>query len=757
MSEELTSAEVSEPEQDIQTEIEDLRNGLLPKFHSFLLVYAWLWYVMVTLRHAEPGLHDVPLIAVPLAVLISARLRVRYQAAACWVVLTVLVAVYLLARRMGFEDMGRVLSPVSIVAANALLGTRECALFASLLWLADLVGLRLSTGEIPAREAAEAALPHGLVCVAVLLATQPFETSVSWALNGWSRAREALFQGREQRGRLYRTLRALEEATYRIERMNNELIFARGEAEEARALKARFVSTVSHELRGPLNLILGFSRLITLSPESYKEPLPRAYRADMYTIYRTTQHMVDLLDDVLDLTQIEVQKLPLYREPIDIRRDVVEQVTEVVRPLTERKGIYLRCEGPAELPVLAADKVRLRQALLNLLVNAVRLTTKGGVMVRTAATEREVIVEVEDTGPGISPEDLPRLFQDFSQVRVRSSGDDSPGSGLGLVITKHIVELHGGQIRAEAGREAGMLFTLTLPLPGTTPAVPRVVTTAEGQRQRPAQVCLVVHPDPTVVRLLSRYLEGYRLVGIPNPQDVARLVDELHPHAVIAAPALAPELRPHLSGTAWRVPLVACGLPHDLVGSGAEGVVGILTKPVMPAPLHAMLNRVDRGEEITLLLVDDDPHAVRLLERMIMALPRPYRILKAYNGRHALELMRDAPPDAVFVDLVMPDIDGWQVIARMREDALLREVPIIIVSAMDYAGHEIVLDEEIRLNNYAPIEVARGARCLRALLDELHPQYLATSDAVACEASAPGPRASEAPDRPPKPGQAAAG
>ncbi len=162
-------------------------------------------------------------------------------------------------------------------------------------------------------------------------------------------------------------VRALEEATYRIERMNNELIVARREAEEARALKARFVATVSHELRGPMNLILGFSRLMALSPKSYEQPLPRCYRADIHTIYRNCQHVLALVDDILDLSQIEAQRLPLVRDRVDLEDDVVRKAVGIVESLMERKGLTLRLELAGNLPWVLADQVRLRQALLNLL------------------------------------------------------------------------------------------------------------------------------------------------------------------------------------------------------------------------------------------------------------------------------------------------------------------------------------------------------------------------------------------------------
>ncbi|MCD6520805.1 MAG: response regulator, partial [Anaerolineae bacterium] len=571
---------------------------------------------------------------------------------------------------------------------------------------------------------------YGLTLAASWLMDRPLKTSAEWAVSGWARAHASLAEARQRRAELYRALRALEEATYRIERMNNELLLAQREAEEARALKARFVATVSHELRGPLNLILGFAKLMALSPESYGQPLPPAYRADVDAIYRNAQHLVSLVDDVLELSQIEAQRLALLKDRIDLETDVVEKVVRIVQPLVERKGLYLRKELAGNLPWILADPVRLRQALLNLLTNAVRFTEKGGITVRTSLQDGQILVSVADTGPGIAREDIPKLFKEFHQVH-RPKGEKEKGSGLGLSISKHLIELHGGKIWVESERGRGTTFYFTVPLLGERSSQEGLLHIKESwQLPQGPETCLVVHENPEVVRLLARHMEGYRIVGLPDEKEVPKLVEKLHPKAIITTRPLAPKVRQRLASLPYDVPVISCAMPRLGSGGSLKGILGYLVKPIMPEALVAVMRKVERDGETRVLLVDDDPDAVRLLERMLLALPRPYEIWKAYDGAQALEVMREVLPDIVLMDLVMPGMDGREAIRQMRADERLSRIPVVIISARGWSDKETVVHSPIVVSYRRPMNIARAARCFQSVLSELAPQYLVQSEPV---------------------------
>jgi len=710
---------------DLKAEIEGLRQSLLAAFLPIVLATSWLWFSYVVIYAQPLNLNSIACLLLILSSWSAHKLRPRYHATACWLLLLGMVSAESLIVAAQPGSLAPAFGILIVIAANALLGTREALFIALLAWLGVGIAQYLIGYASKAVGNTQVLTLYLLTAGISWLAARPLKTSVSWALAGWDQAHKALLEARERRGEMYRVVRALEEATYRLEHTKNELIVAQHEAEVARALKGRFVAMVSHELRAPLNLILGFSRLMALSPESYGEPLPRAYRADIDAIYRNSQHLLALVDDILDLSQIEAQRLPLVKDRTDLEEDVVKKAVDIVQTLAERKGLYVRLELAGNLPWILADQVRLRQALLNLLTNAIRFTEHGGITVRTSQQDGVLMVSVQDTGRGIAPEDMPKLFQEFHQIHP-SETRDGAGSGLGLSISKHLIELHGGQIWAESRQGTGTTFYFTVPLPDTETPPAATVRTGEAQLTlKPHDSCLIVHDDPGVMRLFARRLEGYRVVGIPNPQDAPRVIDELHPRAILTTPLVADLLRQQLAQAPFDVPIITCSLPRAAEQDHLRGVIGYLVKPIAPEALAAAMRKVERDGETTVLLVDDDPDAVDLLERMLTLIPRPYNILKAYDGLQALQYMQQVVPDVAFIDLVMPGMDGGELIAKMRAAERTREVPVVVVSAQGWLEDNTTLGTSLSVSCREPLSLSTGLQCLKALLDALPPRYLA--------------------------------
>lgn len=711
---------------DLEAEIECLRRDLLHTLVPVTVVVAWAWFSCVVIQGWQLRRVTVFLLVLILASYGASSLSRRHYAGSCWVLLLGMIAAQSVLIGIPALSMAMAFGSVVIIVANALLGTRGALLVALLTWVVNMAALRVGTGATGVADGGvhlEALALYLMTLVASWLLTRPLRTAIGWSLASSTRARDALEEARDRRGEVYRALRALEEATYRIERMNNELIIAQHEAEEARAVKARFAATVSHELRGPLNLILGFSKLMALSPETYGAPLPRTYRADVYTIYRNAQHIVGLVDDILDLSRVEAQKLPLVKDRIELEADVVQKVVRTVQPLAERKGLYLRQELAGDLPCIVADPVRLRQALLNLLINAARLTERGGITVRTSRQDEGLHVSVQDTGPGIAAENMPRLFREFHHVQ-RAETRASRGTGLGLSISKHLIELHGGQVWAESTEGEGATFHITIPFPGAQRIRGDLARTDAGElRANAYESCLIIHDDPDVVRILARYIEDYRVVGMPDGREIVALTEELHPRAIVTTPSLAEQIEERLRETAYDTPIISCVIPRLGKRLYSEGILSYLVKPIMPEALRAVMRKVERDGETTVLLVEDDPDAMRLLERLLMSLPRPYNFLRAYDGLQALDLMKEATPDVVLMDLLMPGLDGWETIARMRADERLREVPVVIISAQDATEDRVMLAPPIHVRYRDPIDIARGADCLRSLITALSPRY----------------------------------
>ncbi len=713
----------------VRSEIKDLRRSTLDMFLLFLLAVPLLWMLHVTSKEYEVGPLDFAALIMILSSAIAFKLKRRHFTSACWVLfLSASVAESLIAAAYP-GPMFQTFGVVIIIVANAILGAGQGLLAAMLSWglpsatrhiMGTVSGLGTDIGFV--------LLLYLLTWAGSWLAGRPLRASVSWALEAWDDARQLLSETRARRAELYRTLRALEEATYRIERMNNELLLARHEAETARALKTRLATTLSHELRGPLNLILGFSQLMALYPERYGEPLPSVYYPDVDAIYRNSQHLASLVDDILDLSRIEAERLPLVKDHIDLEEDVVKKVIATVRLLVERKGLYLKEELAGELPSTFADPVRLRQVLSNLLINAIRFTERGGITVGTKWQDQRLIVSVQDTGQGIAKEDIPNLFKEFSQLLVAETRE-AAGTGLGLSISKQLVELHGGRTWVESEVGVGTTLHFSIPVSDGTPVANTIVQTRHTDpRVVPNRTCLVVHHDPTLVRLLGRYVEEYRMVGVTREQDVLTVTEELHPRAIITAPPFTDRIKHQFAETSYDVPIISLNMPGLTEQHNAKGVLSYMTKPVTTEMLAAAMRQINRGNETTILLVDDDPDFVRLLEGMLTLLPRPYNLFRAYDGRQALDTMKTVVPDVVFLDLVMPGLSGEETLEYMRRNERLRNVPVVIISAKDATDDGVAITAPLCVHFNRSLDLARGARLLGSLLDAVTPWYLPESE-----------------------------
>jgi len=712
-------------ERDLAAGLLELRQNLLALFASVLPFLGWAWFCYGLFRSYLPVTYAGPWILLGVGAAASYHLRIAHCRPASWILL---LSMLLSLALITWSEPGvlAVANGVLVVAtAGALLGPATAAAMAVLTWLVEVGALWMVTGALLAPTALLSTfLLYALMWGAGYLTARPLREALDWAFSGWGRARKLLQETQARRAELYRAVRALEEATYRMERMNNELVVAQHEAQQARALKARFAATVSHELRSPLNLILGFSKLMALSPESYGEALPRAYRADVDAIYRNSQHLVALVDDILDLSQIEAQRLPLVKDRVELEQDVVRKVIDTVRPLAERKGLFVREDVEQGLPWVLADSVRLRQALLNLLTNAIRFTERGGITVTARVCDRYVEISVRDTGRGIAADDMPRLFQEFRPLQPTSTREGA-GSGLGLSISKHLVELHGGRIWAESQEGVGTTLTFAVPLPESE------VVALDGLRRVAAtlpsgihDVCVVVHDDPYVVRLLARHVEGYTVVGVPEVERAVHLIEELHPRAIVAHSDFVADIEAQLARRPYDVPVIGCGLPRVSEVPELQGVRGYLVKPVSQEMVHAMVGQDVRNGEVRVLLVDDDPDAVRLLERMLTALPHSYSIYKAYDGLNALDIALEVVPHIAFIDLVMPGLTGAELIAKLREQPTMRDMAIVIVSAQDWADQEATLEAPLCVRFRRGVGMAEGATYLKSLLDVLSPRYL---------------------------------
>ena len=589
-----------------------------------------------------------------------------------------------------------------VIVATALV-TPLAGLLASLLSAAVVLALSRLAPVVAGRP--PIALVIGAICVVqiVMLAISwQMQRLSQWVQQHYRMGRDMLQEAQTQRARLHQVLDDLADANIQLQRLNAVAQGMRETAEEALATKARFVANVSHELRTPLNMITGFCEMITQAPETYGD-LPSALLADLAVIHRNSEHLSSLIDDVLDLSQIEQGEMALSKERACFG-EIVDAAVVAVRPLFAAKGLYLRTDIPADLPSLFGDRTRIREVVLNLLSNAGRFTERGGVTIKVRSRDGGIVTSIADTGPGISEEHLERIFEPFHQadgsIRRRYGG-----SGLGLSISKQFIELHDGTIWVESERNKGTTFHFRLPIaPGVVPGaggwsrwvspqweyVQRTAPSA-APPIRPRPRYAVVEKSGGLARLLGRYLQDAEIQVFSELEtalaEIARSPAEVLVLNDMAVGQALQRLRtadlPH------SLPAIVCSVPGPQEAASKLGVSDYLVKPISREKLLTTLDRLEL-EGNTILIVDDQPEALRLFRRMLSSSGKQYRVLRARDGEEGLHMLREQRPNAVLLDLVMPRLDGFKLLEAKSQDLEIAAIPVVVISARDPMGQPIV-------------------------------------------------------------------
>lgn len=561
----------------------------------------------------------------------------------------------------------------------------------------------------------------------IWLTAHPLLTTARWFWVSHKESRQAIEVARDYQEQLGRLVEDLADANLQLTRLNRAAAATRQAAEDARNAKEQFVANVSHELRTPLNMIIGFSEMITQTPDLYGATLPPTLLADLDVILRNSQHLARLIDDVLDLSQIEAGRMALTRERIALQ-EIIDAAITAVQPLFVSKGLYLQTELEANMPALFCDRTRIRQVVLNLLSNAGRFTEQGGVLLQAKCEDAFITVSITDTGVGIPADAIERLFQPFQQLDG-SLRRRAGGSGLGLSISKRFIELHEGQMWVKSQEGVGTTFFFRLPID----PLPRLEERATRwlnpewefrQHRRPATTpppllrprFVVLESEDALQRLLRRYLDGVEVVGTTTLPDAIQ--------ALTAAPALALLL----NDTAWpenfqqittaiewpaNTPLILCSIPGIHEVTNALGVADYLVKPVARRKLLTALESLPLNNR-TVLIVDDEPEALHLYRRMLTSVARPYRVLRASSGQEALELLATHHPGALLLDLVMPNMDGFRLLAAKEQNPLLRTIPTIILTARDPTGQPTV-SNALAVTQRGGLSVAQLLACIEAV------------------------------------------
>jgi PAS domain S-box-containing protein len=501
------------------------------------------------------------------------------------------------------------------------------------------------------------------------------------------------------------------------------------ELEAASNAKSQFLANVSHELRTPLNAILSYSQLLL---EELEERGQHDFTPDVQKIHAAGAHLLELINDILDLSKIEAGKMDLYLETFDVP-NLVGDVVALVRPLVERNSNTLKVRCANGIGAMRADVTKVRQALFNLLSNATKFTEHGAVSLSVTRGPIDgvdsVTFSVSDSGIGMSPEQTAKLFQAFSQADS-STTRKYGGTGLGLAISRHFCRMMGGDITVESEIGKGSTFTIRLPAevagPATTPEPGAEPTSAPLLHRGPT--LLVIDDEETSRELMQRFLatEGFQIVTASSGADGLRLAKELRPDAITLD-----VLMPGMDG--WAVlsalkgdpeladiPVIMLTIVEEKSMAYALGASEYLTKPIDRSRLTAVLERYRRENQArTILIVEDDAATRDSLRRALE--PAGWTVDEAENGQIGLARVAKRRPGLILLDLMMPEIDGFEFITELRRHEEWRSIPVVVITAKD-----LTAEDHRRLNGYVAAIVQKSAYSRDELLAEVR-DLLATS------------------------------
>jgi PAS domain S-box-containing protein len=480
-----------------------------------------------------------------------------------------------------------------------------------------------------------------------------------------------------------------------IERQNRELELRNREVERATQLKSKFLANMSHELRTPLNAIVGFSDLLA---DGTPGDLNDKQKRFVNHIKQGSAHLLQLINDILDLSKIEAGQLEIRCGDFQMK-DALPEVLSTIGPLAMAKNIQVRHQVETNRPVYA-DRVRVKQILYNLLSNAVKFTPKDG-QIRIDCVERGnfIYLSVTDTGIGIQAEDHQSVFEEFRQVEGSQKGANQ-GTGLGLAISKRLVEQQGGEIWLESQLGKGTRFSFSLPAGSNAAQTAKSAQTAiavSAGREKP--LVLIADDEVSARELLASYLEpDYRVAMAGSGPEAVSKAQQLLPDA-ITLDVLMPGGGGFETLVALRktpetasIPIIIVSIVDQKRVGFALGAADYLIKPIRkPLLLEAIRKHVPLpgDDDQSILLVDDDPGTLELLEETLRS--AGYETQSVRSGPRALEVLSSKLVSAVLLDLVMPGMDGFQVIRHLRQEPTLKELPILVMTAKSLSSDEFTL------------------------------------------------------------------
>jgi signal transduction histidine kinase/DNA-binding response OmpR family regulator len=674
------------------------------------------------------------------------RLRTLGQALP---LLVMAVMTWVLWAYLAFQGTKRLHSGAEFVYASRLfeLATIPVAIPAAVAFLAITLGLivaeapyhflfRHLTGSSTRARLLRAFLPGAaaLVVVSTVLGgilplTLPFDASVT-LMTIWTLGAPVVVTVLLARV-AFRLGDALDRAEAGREQALEEMRRARDAAEEHNRAKSQFLANMSHELRTPLTAVIGYAEILL---EEARDSGQESFLPDLEQIHNQSKHLLKLINDLLDMSKIEAGKVQLFLETFNLAA-MVSEVATTVRPLLNKNGNMLKVLAADGLGMMHSDVTRLRQCLLNLLSNASKFTDHGTVALtveRVAEQDGDwIMFRVQDTGIGMTPEQMRRLFQAFTQADL-STTRKYGGTGLGLVITRRLCQMMGGDVTVQSVKDKGSTFTIRLPsdagrrppeVEEPAPATPSdSVITRAGLK-----TVLVVDDDPGVCDMLNRFLskEGFRVLVATTGEEALKLAREVRPRAItldVMMPGMdgwavlsALKADPDLAD----IPVIIVSIIDDKNLGYALGASDYVTKPLERERLLDIIRkRCGATSSGTVLVAEDEPATRDMLRRVLEK--GGWTVVEAANGREALDIVTRQRPALVLLDLMMPEMDGFEFLDEMRQRPELQSIPVVVLTAKDLTEEDrLFLNGSLLLSGCVKRVLQKGNFSLDILLREI--------------------------------------